>query len=282
MRTLWVYLFGFFSTLYNASRVVLCALRSSCDQLRVCDSAPREWSRQILWATGVEVEVEGAESFDPERAQLVVSNHQSWFDVFALAAHFPGRYHFVAKQELAAIPIFGRAWLTCGHIAIDRHDRQAAIESLDRAGEKIRRENATIIMFPEGTRSPTGELQRFKKGAFVLALKAGVPVVPVAVLGSREIMPKGRWRVRPGRIRIRFGEPIPTDEYTMESRDELLQRTWAAVAALKEGSPAEGMEERAPPPAPPGHPGRAAPAVEDGSAGLPERDEASERTERRS
>ncbi len=136
-------------------------------------------------------------------------------------------------------------------------------------------------MFPEGTRSPTGELQRFKKGAFVLALKAGVPVVPVAVVGSREVMPKGGWRVRPGRIRIRFGEAIPTDEYTMESRDELLQRTWAAVAALKEGSPVEGMEERAPPPAPSGHPGRAGHAVEDGSTELPERDEAERTRERR-
>lgn len=281
MRTIWVYLFGLVSTLYNALRVVLCPLRSSCDQLRVCDSVPREWSRQILWATGVEVELEGGEVIDPDRAQLVVSNHQSWFDVFALAAHFPGRYHFVAKQELALIPIFGRAWQTCGHIAIDRQDRQSAIESLDRAGEKIRRENATIIMFPEGTRSPTGELQRFKKGAFVLALKAGVPVVPVAVVGSREVMPKGRWRVRPGRIRIRFGEPIPTDGYTMESRDELLKRTWSAVAALKEGSPVERVEEHVPPPAPPGHPGHGGSVVEDGSSGTAEGDESERRRERR-
>ena len=287
MRTVWVYAFGLASTVYNALRVVLCPFVSRCDQRRICDEVPRTWSRSILWATGVEVEVEGAEVIDPARPQLVVSNHQSWFDVFALAAHFPGRYHFVAKQELAAIPIFGRAWLTCGHIAIDRHDRSSAIESLERAGEKIRKETATIIMFPEGTRSPTGELQRFKKGAFVLALKAGVPVVPVAVVGSREIMPKGRWRVRPGRIRIRFGEPIPGDEYAMEERDDLLQRTWAAVAALKEGKPTEEVAERAPPPAPPGHPREREttagepPADRDASSAGATEDESRERSEPR-
>lgn len=282
MRTIWVYAFGFVSTFFNALRVVLCPFLSRCDQLRVCDAVPREWSRQILWAAGVDVEMEGAEVIDPARPQLVVCNHQSWFDVFALAAYFPGRYHFVAKQELAAIPIFGRAWLTCGHIAIDRHHRSAAIESLERAGEKIRDEDATIIMFPEGTRSPTGELQRFKKGAFVLALKAGVPVVPIAVVGSREVMPKGSWRVRPGRIRIRFGEPIPADEFAMEDRDELLQRTWAAVAALKEGKPVDRMEERAPPPAPPGHPREREAPAGDSPSGGPARDGSGQRRERRS
>jgi len=266
LRTVWIYAVGLLLTLVHGLRVILCPLLPICDGKRACDEAPRKWSRAILRLTGVEVEVEGEGAIDLERSQIVVSNHQSWFDVFALSTCFPGRFHFVAKEELARIPIFGRAWQVCGHIKIDRGSRSSAIESLRRAGEKIRRERTSIIMFPEGTRSPTGELQRFKKGAFRLALEAGVPIVPVAVIGSRDVMPKGRWTVRPGRIRIRFGAPIDVSRYSVETRDELLRRAWVAVAALKRGDPVERLEEECPPPAPPGPPGEG-PRAEEGRPG---------------
>lgn len=240
IRNAWIYLMGLVLTVFWASRVVWTATRTPCTLDSFCDKAPRVWSRGIMKLAGVEVEVEGAETFVPDRPQIVVANHASWFDVFAVATHFPGRYHFVAKQELASIPIFGAAWIACGHIAIDRSDLSSAVASLERAAEKIRSENATIVMFPEGTRSPTGELQPFKKGAFMLALKADVPVVPMGILGSRDVMPKHSWLVRPGRIRIRIGEPLPVDEYTVEDRNALVRTAHEAVAALLDDAEVAG------------------------------------------
>jgi 1-acyl-sn-glycerol-3-phosphate acyltransferase len=161
-----------------------------------------------------------------------VANHQSWFDVFALAGFLPGRGTFVAKEELERIPIFGGAWKACGHISIDRSDRKKAIESLDRAGERIRSEKRAVILFPEGTRSADGQLQEFKKGAFIVALKTGVPIVPIGISGSRHVMPKGSFLARPGEIRVRIGEPIPMEGLSVADRDALLGRSRMAVAEL--------------------------------------------------
>lgn len=247
LRNAWVYLVSVVLTIFYAGRITFLSYVWPARLEDFCDEAPRVWSKGILRVAGVDVEIEGTENIDPDRAQIVASNHASWFDVFALAAYFPGVYHFVAKQELARIPIFGRSWIACEHIAIDRSNHSAAVASLDRAAEKIRSEDATIVMFPEGTRSPTGELQRFKKGTFVLALEAGVPVVPVAILGSHEVMPKGSWTVRPGRIRVRIGAPIPVEGLDLTDRDALLTATRAAVADLLAGGPldAELPEVRA-------------------------------------
>lgn len=239
LRNLWLYVSGVVLTLFWAGRVVLTSMfRSPCELRKFCLKAPRVWTRQLLWIAGVEVEIEGTEHLEPGRPQIVVANHSSWFDVFALSAYFPERYHYVAKKELSRIPVFGKAWIVCGHIAIDRSDLSSAVASLERAAEKIAGEDATIIMFPEGTRSRTGELQRFKKGAFMLALKAGVPVIPLAIRGSRDVMPKGSWLVRPGRIRLTVGRPISVEEYTVSRRDELVRDARSAVARLLEGEDA--------------------------------------------
>lgn len=244
LKNLWLWIVALVLTAFYAGRITWHSYRGGCRRRleSLCSEAPARWSHGILETAGVEVELEGAEHIDPDRPQLVVANHASWFDVFALAAHFPGPFHFVAKKELARIPVFGRAWRSCGHIEIDRSDHAAAVASLDRAAEKIRSEDATIIMFPEGTRSPTGEVRRFKKGAFVLALKAGVPVVPVALAGSHEVMPKGRWMVRSGRIRIRIGRPIPVGDRDLEDRNRLLRESRAAVVGLLEGTDGSGDE----------------------------------------
>ena len=180
----------------------------------------------------MKVEFENPEAIDPERSQVLVANHTSWFDVLALAAHIPGSYRFVAKKELEKIPFFGPAWLACGHISIDRSDRKAAIRSLAEAREKLERDHPTIILFPEGTRSRTGELLPFKKGAFVLALQTGVEVVPAAIMGSRDVMKKGSFLVYPGTVRIRFGEPIAVEGLEMEDRDALTGRARDAVQGL--------------------------------------------------
>jgi 1-acyl-sn-glycerol-3-phosphate acyltransferase len=198
----------------------------------VCEAAPRRWSGLLLRAAGVRVVAENAEGLEREVPQIVVANHVSWFDVLAICAAAPRRYLFVAKKEVRRAPFLGRAAEACGHIYIDRSDHQAALESLSAVREQLAREKPVIIMFPEGTRSATGELQPFKKGAFVLAIEAGADVVPTAILGSRAIMRKHSLLIHPGTITVRFGRPIPVAGMTMERRDELTKDSREALVRL--------------------------------------------------
>jgi 1-acyl-sn-glycerol-3-phosphate acyltransferase len=241
IRTLWVYLVGLAATLFNAGNVVLRTYFWRRKIHLACDNAARRWARAILWAAKVKVEMQGLEKLHVDRPQIIVSNHQSWFDVFVLAAHLPVRYRFVAKQELAKIPVFGPAWRSCGHVSVDRGNKEAAVEALDQAWREVREERLTMILFPEGTRSRDGRLQPFKKGAFVLAVQGQVPIVPMAVVGTREIMAKGDTRVRSGTVTVRIGTPIPTEGSTIRDRNRLLQASWDAIHALKgEGEDSEG------------------------------------------
>ena len=241
IRTIWVYLVGGAATLYHAGSVVLRTYFWRRKLHRACDRAARGWAKNILWAAGVKVVIEGLENLRTDAPQIVVANHQSWFDVFALAAELPVRYRFVAKKELGEIPVFGAAWMACGHVSVDRGNREAAIEALDQAWREIHEDKLTMILFPEGTRSPDGRLQPFKKGAFVLAVQGQVPLVPVAVVGSREIMAKGVKGVRKGEIRLRIGPAISTEGATLRDRNRLMKECWNALYDLKgEGALPEG------------------------------------------
>lgn len=208
-----------------------------------CRRRPRQWCSAILWAAGVRVRMDGMEALHRHGGgQILVANHTSWFDVFALSARLPVEYRFVAKKELARIPIFGPAWVACRHIAIDRGDREAAIRSMEEAGRQIRQERPTIVVFPEGTRSPDGDLLPFKKGAFVLAIEAGVPVVPCGIAGSRGIMAKGSALIRSGTMGIRFGEPLEVGGLGHDDRDRLTERARAAVARLRSEAESTRLE----------------------------------------
>lgn len=235
LRTVWVYAVGLVLTAFWSLRILGHKLVGSKSFARVIHDAPRQWSSGILRAAGVRVRYENLERLPQGRAQILVANHESWFDVFALAATLPVDYRFVGKQELARIPVFGPAWLAAGHYSIDRSDRQAAIGSLDRVGRRMKEGGHTVVLFPEGTRSADGRLGPFKKGAFVMAINAGVPVVPVAIRGSRQIMPKGRWTARGGEIVVRVGESISTEGYGVEDRDALTRVAKGRIEALKEG-----------------------------------------------
>lgn len=206
---------------------------------RFYDTIPRFWARWLLWAAGAKVDVQGLENIAPDRPQLIVSNHASWFDVAALAVHVPKRYRFIAKRELADVPLWGRAWQAAGHIAIDRGDTQRALGTLDSVSRMIRRDQSAIIIFPEGTRSPTGQLQPFKKGAFMLALRSRVEIIPTAVQGTHGILPRDSWRVRAGRIIVRFGPPVDTAGYSDSTRDELVARVRSEIQTLLD-APAPG------------------------------------------
>lgn len=230
IRTIWVALNVLAATIPFSSLVVIGSYLGASS--RFYDQIPRRWARWILWATGARVDVYGVENLSDERAQIIASNHVSWYDVLALAACTPKRYRFVAKKELARVPLWGHAWVAAGHVSVDRTDRQSAVASLDQAARTIREDNSSIIIFPEGTRSATGELQSFKKGAFVLALDNGIDIVPAGVSGTHHIMSRNSWRVRSGRITIRFGPPIHTADFDIRHRDELMAHVRSEMERL--------------------------------------------------
>jgi 1-acyl-sn-glycerol-3-phosphate acyltransferase len=165
------------------------------------------WARGILWICGVKVRAIGLENFDPDVPRVYLSNHQSYFDILALLACLPVHFKFVLKQELMRIPLFGAAMRRAGYISIDREDPRKALKGMNEAAAKIAG-GASVLIFPEGTRSVDGELQSFKPGAFHIVLKARCDMVPIGIVGSGAIIPKGSLRVRKGAITVHCGQPI--------------------------------------------------------------------------
>ena len=221
IRTAWVLLVTTIATVIFGGGAIVGALLG-VKRGAYYDGCARNWSHWILWASGVEVLVEGVENIPPDQPEIIVANHVSWLDIPAIATTVPKRTRFVAKKELERVPLFGMAMVRAGHISIDRADRASAIESLERAGAALRSDNSSVVIFPEGTRSADGQLKAFKKGAFMLALHTGVNVVPTAVVGSHEALPKHHWRLGRGPIIVRYGEPIPMAGFGPHNRDELV------------------------------------------------------------
>ncbi len=188
----------------------------------------RVWSRAILGAAGVRVVYEGLEHV-PSGPCIFVGNHLSFLDVWALVPALPETIMFVAKAPLFRVPILGSAIHLSSFIPVDRRDRVRAIASVNRAVERLR-SGRTLVIFAEGTRSRTGQLAPFRKGAFILAVRAQVPIVPFAVSGTGKLMPADSWRIRPGRVRVRFLRPIPTQGCSEEDVPRLLRRTREAIA----------------------------------------------------
>lgn len=231
IRTLWAWAIGVVLTLFWSTLGILTWPLAPRGNLYL--RFARIWSRWILALLGIDIAVEGRDRLDRDATYLFMSNHMSTFDIFALFVATEHPLRMVAKRVLFFIPIFGWSLWMCGFIPIDRSDRERAIASLEKAARRIR-EGISVLVFPEGTRSRTGRLQRFKKGGFMLALKAGVPVVPVVVLGTQEIMEKGSIEVRKGTITVRFGEPIPTAGMEMgrQTRDRLMGRVRQSMVSL--------------------------------------------------
>jgi len=190
--------------------------------------AARRWVHWILASCGIEIECSGVESFDPSRPYVFMANHRSVFDVAAIVATLPVPFRFVAKRELTWIPVFGWALRLGGHVIVDRRRRDRSVRSLERAAERIRR-GTSVIIFPEGTRGESDQLGEFKSGGFHLALRAGVPVVPVSVSGSRRITPKHSLRIESGRIRVHYGAPIATQHRALDDRSALKEEVRRAI-----------------------------------------------------
>jgi 1-acyl-sn-glycerol-3-phosphate acyltransferase len=196
----------------------------------------RLWSWLILKTCRIRARPVYRAGLDASRPCVYVANHQSQFDIPALVLTMPADFRVVAKRELLYVPVFGWVLWLAGFIFIDRSDRERAIRSLERAQRMLGR-GTSVVVFAEGTRSPDGRLLPFKKGGFVLALQTGVPIVPVAIRGGRNVLPKGALRIRPGDIDVIFGAPVASSSYTLETKDALIAAVRERIAAGLSGDP---------------------------------------------
>ncbi len=195
----------------------------------------RVWARLVLLGGFVRVRREGGERVPRDRPVVFMANHESWLDIPALLATIPVQVRFLAKKSLFAWPFFGWAIASMGFIPVDRENRRTAIRSFEDAASRIR-SGRSVLIFPEETRTTTDELLPFQRGGFLIALKAGIPIVPVGLDGPRRCMPKHSYLVRPGRITVRFGDPITTTGHGVTDKGELMDRVRVAMERLRGNS----------------------------------------------
>jgi 1-acyl-sn-glycerol-3-phosphate acyltransferase len=222
IRTIFAAIVCILATTIGAIGAVIARLFGVEDKLGgIFDHTPRVWSRITLWASGVRVVVHNPERMSGGEPRIYMSNHLSWFDVPTLAGVLP-RYKFVAKAELFKVPVFGQAIRAIGMVPLDRQNRKAAFAAYDIAVEKIREGNS-VVVFPEGMRGYDYPIRPFKKGPFVLAIAAGVPIVPVLVHGTHEVFAKGTLLVRSGQVDVHLLEPVATAGLDYSAREELAE-----------------------------------------------------------
>jgi 1-acyl-sn-glycerol-3-phosphate acyltransferase len=185
----------------------------------------------LLFFSGVRLEVGYSDESLSEGCFIYMSNHQSLYDIPALIASLPGQTRFLAKDSLFRIPIFGWALKAGGFISIDRENRSKAQESFHSAVARLH-EGCSTLVFPEGTRSLDGMLKPFERGGFLLALKSGLPIVPVGIVGSVAIRRRDSYVVRPGRIELHYGRPIRVEEFGVRGKRELIEEVRRQIAEL--------------------------------------------------
>ncbi|WP_243372856.1 lysophospholipid acyltransferase family protein [Geotalea sp. SG265] len=190
----------------------------------------RFWSRWGLRLAGIPVAVEGLEHIPGDGPVIFMGNHQGNFDILALSLAIPRRFSWIAKKELFAVPMFGEAMRRAGYIPLDRSDGRRALKSMNDAAARIRN-GSSVVIFPEGTRTKDGSLLPFKRGGFLLAAKAGVPIVPFTINGSMRINPRNRIELYPGTLRIAFAPPVATAAGGDKDQLKLMEQVRSAIAA---------------------------------------------------
>jgi 1-acyl-sn-glycerol-3-phosphate acyltransferase len=194
------------------------------------------WSRINSFMTPMCVSVSGKGNIDPACSYVIVSNHQSHYDVFVLYGWLGVDFKWVMKKELRKVPALGVACEKLEHIYIDRSDKGTALKSLNDA-KRIIRNGTSVIFFPEGTRSRTGQMGDFKKGAFIMALDLGIPILPITITGTNKILPPGTVNLMPGRVRMTIHEPIAVSGYTLETMGDLMAEVRSVIqGGLEKGA----------------------------------------------
>ena len=196
---------------------------------RVGHYCARLWGKTALLANRVNVDIKGMEHLNGDGPYIFMSNHQSYYDVFALLGHLPYQFKWLVKKELFSIPYLGWTMAAVGYISVDRGGTRDTVEAMNEAARKIR-DGMSVAIFPEGSRSPDGSIQPFKKGGFTLAIKSKVPIVPIAIAGSGDIMPKNKFTVASGEIRMLMDRPIETENYSLKDREILMKKVRETIS----------------------------------------------------
>ena len=187
------------------------------------------WGKLILWVSGVQVALDGVQHLDPDHPQVLVANHQGSFDIWALAAVLPVQFRWVVKKELFSIPTLGAAMRAAGYVAVDRFDPRQAVKDMRECRKRLK-QGRSLLIFPEGTRSSDGKVGQFKPGAFLLATQAKLPIVPIGIRGSFQIMPKNSIWLSPRTIHISIHPPIPTRGLNREEQKGLAEKVRRIIA----------------------------------------------------
>ena len=195
----------------------------------------RIWARGVLLGGFVRVGSEGRDRVPRGEPVVFMANHESWLDIPALLAEIPVQVRFLAKKSLFSWPFLGWAIASMGFIPVDRKNRREAVRSFEDAAARIRA-GRSVLIFPEETRSTDGKLLPFQRGGFLIAIKAGIPIVPVGLEGPRRCLPKFNYLIRPGTITVRFGDPIPTAGLGVTDKGELMARVRDAMERLRGNS----------------------------------------------
>ena len=195
----------------------------------------RAWGKILLAVSFIRVRAEGVEKLDPNANYVFVSNHASYMDIPALLSTLNHQFRFFAKKSLFKIPFMGWHLRWAGHLPVDRSNARASLKTMSEGARIIAARHISVLLFPEGGRSATG-LRPFKEGAAYIAIKAGVPIVPVAIVGLRELLPMGSGHIHSGRVIVRVGDPIPTAGLKLDAREELTMRLYDEIAAMLKGS----------------------------------------------
>lgn len=191
-----------------------------------------KWGAAVLGIVGARVKVRGAEKVDATANYVIASNHGSLMDICVLFGWLPMPFKFLAKRELLRVPFIGWYLQRDGHLTVDRKSLRSSVESTNECARLIREKRLSVLIFPEGTRSPDGELQRFRDGAAFLAIQSGVPLLPVAIAGAYDVLPTRSSWFMPGEIELRFGDPISVEGLVARDRAALTARLEQAVGDL--------------------------------------------------
>jgi len=191
------------------------------------------WSRIILWISGVPYSVHGLEKLDRDRQYVFVSNHESGFDILLVMATLPYQLVFMAKVELRKIPFMGWAMMLGKYIFVNRKNHRAALKSMEIAKKSLSKYPRSIVIFPEGTRSLDGKLKPFKKGGIILGIQTNIPIVPMGIFGTFNVVKKGSFNVQPKPIHLIIGEPVDTSIYHYEDRNQVTEIVRNEVVNLR-------------------------------------------------
>jgi 1-acyl-sn-glycerol-3-phosphate acyltransferase len=218
------------STIFFGSISVLVSLFESSGRTQI--RVARAWSRSLLRFAGVKVNVDGFGKISASGSYVFAANHLSYMDTPVVLTHIPVQFRFLAKKGLFQIPLLGTHLAQAGHIPVPREDPRAAVKTLVHAAEVVRKKAISVLIFPEGGRSEDGDLQPFKEGAAYIAIKSGVPLVPVAIIGTRKILAVGSATFRRGHVKLLIGDPIPTTGLTLRDRKMLTEEAREQIAAI--------------------------------------------------